>query len=108
MSRHLASCAPARDGKGPRHLFVQLRIEGAEDHRYWLQVEPQQNAALQQLDSLLRRVWLECCDHLSAFRIGGRELDMDSKVGAVFRSEGLRFQHEYDFGSTTTLKGQVL
>ena len=108
MSRHLASCAPARDGKAPRDLLVQLRLEAAGDARYWLQIEARQDATLKQLDSLLRRVWLECCGHMSTFRLGGREPSMRSKAGAVFHSMGLRFEHDYDFGSTTTLKGQVL
>jgi hypothetical protein len=33
---------------------------------------------------------------------------MRSRVGSVFHSQGLRFSHEYDFGTTTTLKGEVL
>jgi len=28
------------------------------------------NAALSDLDSFLRDIWLECCGHLSAFEIG--------------------------------------
>ena len=35
---------------------------------YWLHVEGRETASLQQLDSLLRRVWLECCGHMSALR----------------------------------------
>ena len=108
MSRHLASCAPARDGKGPHDLFVQLRLEAAGDPRYWLQLEARQDATLKQLDSLLRDVWLECCGHMSTFRVGGGEPSMRSKAGAVFHSPGLRFEYDYDFGSTTALRGQVL
>jgi hypothetical protein len=108
MSRHLASCAPPRDGKGPRNLVIQLRLEAAGDPRYWLHVEARQDATLKQLDALLRHVWLECCDHMSTFRVGGGEPSIGSKLGAVFHSEGLRFEYEYDFGSTTALKGQVL
>jgi len=108
MSRHLASCAPARDGKGQRDRFVQLRLEAAGDSRYWLQVEARQDATLKQLDALLRRVWLECCGHMSAFHLGDAEPSMRSKVGAVFHAQGLRFEHEYDFGDTTVLKGKVL
>ena len=45
---------------------------------------------------------------MSAFRVGAAEPGMGSKIGTVFHSKGLKFSHEYDFGTTTVLSGQVL
>ena len=87
---------------------MQLRIEGAADPRYWLFVEARSEATLQQFDALLRRVWLECCGHMSAFRMGQHESAMRCKIGVALGRRGGRFTYEYDFGSTTTLRGQVL
>lgn len=108
MTRHIASCAASHDAPGPPTSLVQLRIEGAADPCYWLFVEARSEATLQQLDALLRRVWLECCGHMSAFRMGQHESAMRSKIGVTLGRRGLRFTYEYDFGSTTTLRGQVL
>ncbi len=83
---------------------------------------------LQALDGFLRDIWLECCGHLSAFKIEGPkrsplraladlrsmmasgshewsdpdEIDMSTPVGDVFQ-EGVKVGYEYDFGSTTAL-----
>ena len=108
MPRHISSCAASHDASGPQQLIIQLRIDAAGDPRYWLYLEARSDASLEQLDALLRRVWLECCGHMSAFRLGHREPAMRSKIGMTLGRKGLRFTYDYDFGSTTTLSGQVL
>jgi hypothetical protein len=108
MPRHLAECLAAHDPKGKPVRLVQLRFEVPGDPRYWLYVEARAESTLQQLDSLLRSVWLECCGHMSAFYVGQAEPNRSSKVGAVLASKGLKFRYEYDFGSTTLLNGHVV
>jgi len=108
LVRHLAQCAAAHDPNDATRILVQLHFESADDARYWIYVEARADATLQQVDALLRHVWLECCGHMSAFHVGQAEPSMRSKVGEVFRSKGLKFRHDYDFGTTTLLKGQVL
>lgn len=108
MTRHLVSCARTHDVRGASTTLVQLRIQAAGDPRYWLYVETQTSATLQQLDAFLRRVWLECCGHMSAFRVGQREVAKRWAIGQAFGHTGLRFTYDYDFGSTTSLGGEVL
>lgn len=108
MPRHLAECVAARDPKGKAARLVQLRFEAPGDPRYWLYVEARAESTLEQLDRLLRSVWLECCGHMSAFYVGQAEPSKSSKVGGVLVSKGLKFRYEYDFGSTTLLNGQVI
>jgi hypothetical protein len=108
MSRHLASCPASHEPAGTRTDLVLLRIEAAGDPRYWLYLEARRSATLQQLDAFLRRVWLECCGHMSAFRVGRQEVAKRSVLGLAFGERGLRFTYDYDFGSTTSLAGQVL
>jgi hypothetical protein len=89
---------------------------------FWLDVEVRVESPLRRLDDLLRRVWLECCGHLSAFETGGLrysvvidnesgsyrdERSMSTKVSQVLISEGQRLSYEYDFGSTTELTLRV-
>jgi hypothetical protein len=108
MTRHVAGCAPEHDESGAREQLVQLKFDADGDPRYWLHLEARANATLKQLDSLLRRTWLECCGHMSAFRAGPSELSMGAKIGSAFSRKGSRFSYEYDFGSTTALVGQVV
>ncbi|WP_425060432.1 hypothetical protein [Sporomusa carbonis] len=74
------------------------------------------------MDKFLRDIWLECCGHLSSFRIDGVLYDaepqasmgwgvlptksMNCKLKSVLK-EGMLFEYEYDFGSTTALAIKV-
>ncbi|MSP14377.1 MAG: hypothetical protein EXR62_15670 [Chloroflexi bacterium] len=122
MAKHLSTCEPrlARLAELPvgkakiRHTrLLHLRVEGAHLGEYWMHVEIPADASLKRLDSFLRRVWLECCGHLSAFTIGAEhhmvmpepgygEKGMAVKLGAVF-TPGVVALHRYDFGTTTEL-----
>jgi hypothetical protein len=103
MQRHLADCAPRHDpAKGAGAEWIALRVEGGGP--YWLDLEVRADARLEVLDAFLRRIWLECCGHMSAFSAGrGDELPMNRPVQAVFADRGTALRHEYDFGSTTEL-----
>src|SRR5262245_6388793 len=69
---HIADCAPAHDvSNGVPELLIQLRVSARGLRLYWLDVEIKADAKLAALDAFLRRVWLECCGHLSVFRIDG-------------------------------------
>jgi hypothetical protein len=136
MTRHLTKCLAthgdedaAATGKGKKGKLVHIVVEGKYDPRYWLHLEMPATTQLGVLDSFLRHIWLECCGHLSAFKIEGKkrrghpsladlmsggfgdwgdpdEVDMDTEVGEVFE-KGAKVSYDYDFGSTTslTLKG---
>lgn len=109
MSRHLASCARRKEvvaaadaGKGREQALLHLLVQDARPGAYWLHLEMRGGATLDELDEYLRSIWLECCDHLSAFSAGrwGDEMDMSLKAEKVF-APGVVLHHAYDFGSTT-------
>jgi len=134
---HLKSCWERHAIAGARtgarrwfHLVVQARY-GPD---YWLHLQAPGHGTFGDLDSVLRRLWLECCDHLSAFEFpvkrsprprgfpndvgalmaalsqGAMEpmpVDDDTLMGETLDSRlqpGTAFSHQYDFGSTTHLK----
>jgi hypothetical protein len=135
MTRHLAKCLAAHEGAGtalskPRPKTVrllQLLVQGQYNPEYWLYVEMPATATLRDLDQFLRQIWLECCGHLSAFKIAGtqysvqtaveagdpwfappwEERNMDVPVAKVLHPD-MKFTHEYDFGSTTHLALRVV
>lgn len=123
MLRHLKSCKERlaaiekTERKGKKCGYYTLAIYGKYDKQYWLIIEVSENATLEELDQFLRDIWLECCGHLSSFHIDGTLYDVcpddDPIWGTPTRSmnyrlmdlieKGMTFEHEYDFGSTTTL-----
>jgi hypothetical protein len=120
MSRHLKACvegrlaaAKSRKSSPVFHIAIGDRYRGA----YWLHVDALDTASLEDLDEFLREIWVECCGHLSEFRIGKTSYnkpffnddpfglpsrDMDVPLGDVLKP-GVKFTYSYDFGSTTEL-----
>lgn len=112
MGRHLPSCV----GEGPA-LHVAVDVGPGT---WWMHLALRPTATLRDLDHFLRETWLECCGHLSVYEIEGtrfesypdneygpRARSMAAKAALVLRP-GTTFTYEYDFGSTTTLRGRVL
>ena len=124
LTHHLRSCAARRKaieqadrGSRPVQDVFHLRVQGRYRPEYWLHLEMDGSATLDDLDYYLRRIWLECCGHLSQFNIGGTLYDrtddyqefetMDVGVDRLF-GVGATLTHQYDFGSTTELAIKVL
>lgn len=125
MTKHLAACRQKNDapdgasaGRPSRATAFHLLVEGRYLPEYWMHLEVPVRASLEVLDGFLRDAWLECCGHLSAFTIESisysaeptgelGDEDMDIPLSEVLRP-GLKFYHEYDFGSTTYLVLKVV
>ena len=123
ITRHLSACGqPESSGllpvseKRPPVPSFHLAIEGRDDQAYWMHVAVPWTAPLSKLDDFLRRTWLECCDHLSAFEISGKRYafkprDQEMSLRAQLREVlqvGMKFFYEYDYGSTTALVLKVV
>jgi hypothetical protein len=116
MTRHLQQCIKtsfpekSRDTVKPSKQEIFL-IKLLSEKFYWLYVEINGKSALEDLDDLLRGVWLECCGHLSQFKINGDYYDshdnMDEAIQNVFPLKS-KFDYYYDFGSTTHIQGEVI
>ncbi len=86
---------------------VILKVESTGSKMYWLYLDISATASLKTLDTFLRKIWLECCGHMSAFyepRYG--ELGMGRKI--VEFPVGYSLLYDYDFGDTTQLKITVV
>lgn len=119
MTRHLTKCKAEHPDQGHTRVF-HLLVEGYRT--YWLHIEMPAGAKLARLDKFLREIWLECCGHLSAFTIAGQRYDVapendpwtgvkDKSMSAALESVlrvGDKFEHEYDFGTTTELTLKVV
>lgn len=119
MSRHLKACGqPERKpATQPPERTFHLFVEGRFATDYWLHMAAPEEADLSELDYFLRRIWVECCGHSSAFKIEGKHyssyagdsggLGMEESLSGVLQP-GKRFYYDYDFGSTTKLTLKVL
>ena len=96
MKNHILKAHNAeKDGQD----CVLLKIEGA-DKNYWLFADMPLTASLTSLDSFLRKIWLECCGHMSEFEGPGYEtIGKTRKIGSF--PTGAKLLHLYDFGDTT-------
>ena len=127
MSKHLAACAErqaviaeANTGRGKKQPLYHLLVQGTYAPDYWLHLEVPGQSTLEQLDEYLRAIWLECCGHLSQFKIGDDYFTDPRYADGMFAyrpmmvkaqqvlAKGLKFEHEYDFGSTTYLALRVV
>jgi len=78
-----------------------IKAEGAYDKNYWLLFTAPLDASLSAVDTFLRKIWCECCGHLSAFSIGGAAYGKTRKISSL--AAGDKLLYEYDFGSTTEI-----
>ncbi|RJP64125.1 MAG: hypothetical protein C4532_19840 [Candidatus Abyssobacteria bacterium SURF_17] len=126
MTKHLAACVakeinPGRASdtqKATEGRIFHLIVEGRDQPQYWMHLEMPHDATLKKLDSFLRDKWLECCGHLSAFTFQNERYashpspdfdrrGMNATLGKVL-TQGMKFYHEYDFGTTTDLVIKVV
>lgn len=119
IGRHLSTHLKSIEKENPtKKKSYHIKVTG--EKLYFLHLLIDENSTLENLDSFLRDIWLECCGHLSSFEIKGSNktqnwmidedqfgVDMNSKIGSLFK-KGLKLNYEYDFGSTTRLEINVL
>ena len=122
IKRHMKNCDTMKkkiseefeENKSKRKQYIiSIKYKYCKDYCIYISID----AALQlcHLDQFIRDVWVECCGHLSEFIIDGtRYLDnsdgnyqMNVRLKDVLYS-GLKFEYEYDFGSTTYLTLEVI
>ncbi len=99
-AKHLAACLAKTKGI-TEYIIVKAEGGGIAGATYWLHAAVPAECTLKDLDSFLRRTWLECCGHMSAFRSGRMEVPQSTRAGAF--DEGEKLAYEYDFGDTTEL-----
>ena len=124
MLQHIRKCRQTESKQGGHHSkLFQLRIEAEYLPIYWLDLEISADNKLSDLDTFLREIWLECCGHMSQFKINDHhylmpydlsfeiwdhEGSMDICLSDSIGNDIDQFEYEYDFGTTTDLKIKVI
>jgi hypothetical protein len=78
MTQHLKYCkqrtasiaAEVEETTEQKTQLFHLIVEGRYNPQYWMHLEVPASESLGTLDGFLRNIWLECCGHLSQFKIG--------------------------------------
>src|SRR5437016_9449413 len=89
MSQHLKHCKQralaitAGEAKATKSKNAQktklfhIVVEGRYNPQYWMHLEVPATDTFWDLDQFLRDAWLECCDHLSEFKVGRMSYSME-------------------------------
>ena len=98
VAKHLAEKEKTESGTKTQtyyHIVVEADI-------MFLHLLVKGTASLKPIDTFLRKIWLECCGHMSGFRKGRVEIGMSKKVQDILANKE-KLVYEYDSGSTTRL-----
>lgn len=109
LSQCLANEEPHKASTSQKEKISLIKIFSGK--YFWLYVEINGSASLDELDSFLREIWLECCGHMSQFNIDGEGYSSDGEMNKSIQhviDVGTEFDYEYDFGTTTELEGKVI
>lgn len=102
IQRHVSSCSKKYvENAGRKKSSYLLKISDKYMEDYFLHVLVSEDAQLKHLDTFLRDIWLECCGHMSGFRQGRDELEMDDYVECLSHTK--KTEYTYDYGSSTNL-----
>lgn len=100
-AKHLAACKGREKGEEDR--FVVL-AEGRHLPQYWMALDVLPELKLDALDRFLRKTWLECCGHVSAFSMQRQPVGKGRRIEEL---AGAELGYAYDFGSTTELRIRI-
>lgn len=104
MVAHLKTCLPAGASAKASTGVVLLRAQAPHVPYFWLYIAAKSEAKLKDVDRFLRRIWLECCGHMSEFYgPSHRKISMNTTVGDATGLFGGTLGYVYDFGSSTEL-----
>ena len=118
IKRHMKNCSEMKksidekriDDKEKRNQFIIAIKPKYDGNEYCIYLSIDGTLGLVHIDQFIRDIWVECCGHLSGFKIRGKfyqDHSMNTKLNDILDSDE-KFEYEYDFGSTTHLILEVV
>ena len=118
IKRHMKTCSEIEkvieEKKTECHIVRNqyvLSIKPKYDKdKYCMYLSIDGDLSLKHIDKFIRDIWVECCNHLSMFKISGcifHQDDMAVTINEII-SEGSKMEYIYDFGSSTELELEVV
>ena len=96
--------------KKQRNQFIIAIKPKYAGNEYCIYLSIAGTLGLVHIDQFIRDIWVECCGHLSGFKIKGKfyqDHSMNTKLNDILDVDE-KFEYEYDFGSTTHLILEVV
>ncbi|WP_293981281.1 SEC-C metal-binding domain-containing protein [uncultured Clostridium sp.] len=124
IKRHMKSCKEMRKfirdeisdkESRTRNQFIISIKDKYDKNTYCVYISISSVLQLLHLDRFIRDVWVNCCDHLSCFIINkviyndnsNEMYEMSVRLNDILFC-GMKFQYEYDFGTSTYLELEVI
>lgn len=118
IKRHMKNCSEMKKrieeqnatGKKQRNQFIIAIKPKYDGNDYCIYLSIDGTLGLVHIDQFIRDIWVECCGHLSGFRIRGKfyqDHSMNTRLNDILDMDE-KFEYEYDFGSTTHLFLEVV
>ncbi|MBU4141464.1 hypothetical protein KKE99_01165 [Patescibacteria group bacterium] len=105
IAAHLDVCSKRKEDKNIKNL--RLRVVDPYMKNFWLIVEVNERANFNDLDNLIKDVWVECCGHLSLFGDYQNEVSKKKIIADILKPKD-SIGYIYDFGSSTELTVEAL
>lgn len=98
LAKHLKELEKnAKDSETETFCHVEVQ---AEDMFLHLLVKG--DTKMKTIDTFLKKIWLDCCGHMSGFSHRHFKISKSDLVEHIFEPK-VKVQHQYDYGSTTHL-----
>jgi hypothetical protein len=92
--------------------FVRFFSHGIRGDVYFIYVCIGLNCKFSDIDEFLKKIWCECCGHMSEFNLFENGVGPIGEVKKTFKLSKYkiddRFEYQYDMGSTTTIYFEIL
>ena len=95
LAKHLSDLEKEKPAENERGYHISVNTG-----EMFLQLLVKGSATFKTLDSFLRKIWLDCCGHLSGFRHKDFQIRTSEKLFRVL-SEKMKIEYVYDYGSST-------
>ena len=113
IKRHMKNCSEMKnsidekriDDKEQRNQFIIAIKPKYAGNEYCIYLSIDGTLGLVHIDQFIRDIWVECCGHLSGFKIRDKfyqDNQMNTQLNDILNIDE-KFEYEYDFGSTTCL-----
>ena len=118
IKKHMKNCSEIRNSidekrindKKQRNQFIIAIKPKYVEEEYCIYISIAGTLGLVHIDKFIRDVWVECCGHLSGFKIRDKyyqDDEMNMQLNDILNIDE-KFEYEYDFGSTTYLILEVI
>lgn len=113
MANHFHTCEKklalehqAQENLAEDIFLIQLSV----DNLYWLLLEANSSASLENLNEFLERNWIECCGRITQVSIQGKNYfadQLNNSMGKLLHI-GSAFSYEYQSDVAAHIQGKVL